>query len=365
MSIESMLRLCYLLSNLAEHYSMNRTEILVTFGVAMTFALRMLGLFMVLPVLGSHFVDLALVGVALGVYGLLQAILQIPLGMLSDRLGRKKIILIGLLLFILGSGIAGCYNNIYGVIIGRALQGSAAIGCVLLALMADVVREQFRARAMAIIGIGIALSFVIAMVVGPVLYAHFGLATIFYVMSILGGIALLLMYCLPISSTQQVNYLNNNIIDNLLPVLHNKNLLLCNFGVMLLHALLAAWFVVLPLKLQNYSIGVYASIICLSFLIAIILLQYSNRNNRLFKFIIINIILLLVAQVLLWLWADIGYILLFSVTIFMVAFNFLEANLPMLVTKFAPPSNRGAALGVHSSMQFFGTFVGGVCGGLL
>lgn len=349
-----------------------------TVSLALIFASRMLGLFMIYPVFAVYARDLpgatpTLIGLALGIYGLAQALLQIPLGWLSDRVGRRPVIAGGLVMFALGSVVAALSEGIYGIIAGRLLQGAGAIGSVILALTADLTRDQHRTRAMAVIGMSIGLSFALAVVVGPMLEARVGVPGIFWLTAALGlaGIAVLYL-SVPRPPAQQLHRDTEAVPALIWRVLSDRQLLRLDLGILIQHAILTATFLGLPVTLRdgvNLDSGdqwtLYLPVLVLSLAVMIPLMFYSERRGRLKGVFLGAVAALAVSQALL-VPEHTGLMTLVPVMIlFFGAFNLLEAMLPSLVSRVAPAGMKGTALGVYSSSQFLGIFLGGVLGGWL
>jgi len=356
---------------------MTPTELRATSGLAAIYAVRMFGLFMVLPVLVLYTDVLPgaspfLMGMALGIYGLTQAALQIPFGILSDRVGRKPLIALGLVLLIVGSVVAALAETVYGLIVGRALQGAGAVAAVVLALTADLITEERRTRALAAIGLSIGLSFSAAMVLGPVVDRWFGLSGIFWVTAGLGALAMLLLFLWVPRPRRSLPHPDMvPIPGGLLHVLRDPELMRLNIGVFILHMTLAANFLVLPLLLvtgldlspaQHYR--VYLPVLVLGFALMIPVVIRAERRQALKPALLAAIGVLLVVQGLLPI-ADHWLILGIVLVLFFAAFNLLEAVLPSLVAKTAPVVEKGTAMGVFASSQFLGIFAGGMLGGAM
>ncbi|MBZ2190479.1 MFS transporter [Alcanivorax sp. JB21] len=352
-----------------------RTELRVTGALASIFALRMFGLFMLLPVFAVYGAALPgatpfLIGVAVGAYGLMQALLQLPFGMLSDRLGRRPVILAGLLLFVLGGVVAALADSIYGVIAGRALQGAGAIAAVVMALVADVVSEQHRTRAMAGIGMSVGASFLLALVLGPILAAWLGLSGLFWFSAVLAlaGIVVALVWVPDprVRVSEPVLPLG----PRLARILRDPMLLRLNAGIFVLHMVLTAMFVVVPgllldvgLPLARHSM-LYLGVLLASVLVMIPLIIASERRGvRPVK--AVAVVLLGLSMVGLALAGNQLWHFVLALFLFFSGFNLLEALLPSLVGRVAPAGTRGTALGIYSSSQFLGVFAGGALGGLL
>lgn len=357
---------------------MSATELRATFSLAGIYSLRMLGLFMILPVFALYAEHLegftpALAGLAIGIYGMTQALLQIPFGLLSDRLGRKRVIVAGLLLFALGSVVAALADSIWMVILGRAIQGAGAIAAAVMALTADLTREEHRVKAMAVIGMSIGVSFAVAMVAGPLLNTWIGVPGIFWLTALLalGGIAVLL-WVVPQPQDSRVHRDAEPIPAQFAAVLGNGELLRLDLGILVLHMILTATFVVLPLVLRD-QLGLaaadhwklYLPVMVGSMLAVLPFIFVAERKRRLKPVFLGAILVLGLAELgLFWLGDDLLALALW-VFVFFVAFNLLEASLPSLVAKVAPPDSKGTAMGFYSSSQFLGAFLGGLLGGWL
>ncbi|MGI9247384.1 MAG: MFS transporter [Woeseiaceae bacterium] len=336
--------------------------------VALISMIRMLGLFALLPVLSLYARELEnatplLIGLAVGAYGLTQAGLQIPLGALSDRIGRIPVILIGLAIFAAGSVIAALSDSIYGVIAGRLLQGGGAISATLTALIADATREEVRTRGMAIFGVGFGLSFMIAMVAGPLIAAQLGVQSLFWIAAALAVVAGGLLILLPeIPRPKQAGSWS-------LTPAFRADLLRVDFYVFLLHTMMTATFVALPflltdrLQLALIDHGkMYIGALLLSLIVAVPMIMKDHSQGR-GRLIGIAVTLILCAQLgLTFLGFSIVPVFL-ALALYFAGFNFLEASLPARLSILASNEVRGASLGVFSSAQFLGAFVGGLIGG--
>ncbi|RUO80158.1 MFS transporter [Idiomarina tyrosinivorans] len=357
--------------------SLNATERKAALSLAAVFGVRMLGLFLIMPVLAiyaQNYPDYSatMVGVALGAYGLTQALLQIPLGIVSDRIGRRPVIVGGLLLFAVGSVVAATSDTLTGIAIGRAIQGTGAIAAAILALAADVSRDDQRPKVMATIGMCIGFAFAIALVLGPLLASAVGLKGVFWLTaaSALLGIGLLLF------SVPKV--VNRNARREALPVLSemgqllkHKQLWRLNFGVFVLHAMMTAWFVNLPLQLEKAGLDgatqawLYLPTLVLSFVFMIPMLIMSARSDAPRLWFRAAIGLLLLAMLMIETEGSHFIGLVVAVIVFFTGFNFLEATLPSLLTRIAPPGSKGSASGLYTTCQFLGAFIGGSAGGYL
>lgn len=335
-------------------------------------------MFIILPVFAFYAEHLpggdnyALIGIALGAYGLTQAILQVPFGWLSDRFGRKPVIYAGLILFAIGSFVAASATDIYWVIFGRIIQGSGAISAAVMALAADLTREEHRTKAMAAIGMTIGVTFALSLIIAPALNRLIGVPGIFVMTGVLALLAMVVVYRIipdPVvsrfhSDTEAVPGRFNN-------VLHDPELLRLDFGVFALHAVLMALWLVVPLSLRNAGLAadqhwqVYFPVLVLSMAMIIPAIIYGEKKAKLKQVFVISVGVLLASQVLLAyafnsLWGTATALL-----VFFAAFNLLEATLPSLISKIAPVGAKGTAIGVYSSVQFLGTFVGATAGGYL
>ena len=353
---------------------MNPNERKSVSAIALIMCFRMLGLFMIFPVFTPYAQHLThatpqLIGLALGIYGLTQACLQIPFGALSDRFGRKPIICLGLIIFAIGSIVAASAHSIEGVIIGRALQGGGAIGSAAIALVADLTQDTNRVKAMAIIGMSIGLAFALAMVAGPTLNGIIAVPGIFWLTAFLALIAIAILYLwVAPGGTEQDPALHKP--NSFKQILTNKQLLCLDLGVFIQHAMLTTVFMILPLVLQqNLRLNLdhqwvfYLPVLACAYVLMVPFIILAAKKQRMRAVFTCSIVVLLVSQLLLWQWHQTWLNCLISLTLFFTAFTLLEAILPSLVSKIAPPANKGAAMGVYSTSQFLGIFFGGVGGG--
>ena len=352
---------------------MDKYELKATLSIALLYVVRMLGLFMVLPVLPLVLDDsLLLAGIALGAYGLSQALLQIPLGLLSDKYGRKPVIFCGLSIFILGSLVAACSENIYFIILGRFLQGCGAIASTLLALLSDVTRASNRSKAMAIVGISIGASFSIALIAGPLINRYFGLSGIFLATAVAGALGIvLLIYVIPTPEISIFNPQSQFSQSRLTEVLGSGKLLRTIFGIFCLHYLLVASFMAFPRLMQatgtiatdSYHL-IYLGILTITFALMAPFMWLSDKPSFAKPLLLVMIGMFIAACFTLAQYQG-YYAVLGGMILFFMAFNLLEVILPSLVSKIAPPGARGTAMGIYSTAQFAGAFIGGVIGGYL
>ncbi|MNO89547.1 Inner membrane transport protein YajR [compost metagenome] len=355
---------------------MSGTETRAAVGLSLVFAFRMLGMFMVLPVLATYGQDLAgstpaLIGLAIGAYGLTQAILQIPFGTISDRIGRRPVIVVGLLIFAAGAALAASADSIWGVIAGRVLQGAGAISAAVMAMLSDLTREQHRTKAMAMIGMSIGVSFAVAMVLGPVLTHLFGLHGLFWFTSGMALVGLLLILFMVPKADHPLHHLESSVArESLLPTLKNADLLRLDVGILVLHAVLMASFVALPLALveraglpKEEHWWVYLTALLVGFFGMVPFIIYAEKKRRMKRVLIGAVATLMIAELL---FLELGNSvagLVFGAVVFFTAFNLLEASLPSLVSKVAPAGGKGTAMGVYSTSQFLGAALGGIVGG--
>ncbi|MGY5450750.1 MFS transporter [Agarivorans sp. MS3-6] len=356
---------------------LNPTEKRGAYSLALLFALRMAGLFMLMPVLVIYGQQLngfspLWVGFAIGAYGLTQAMFQIPMGWLSDCVGRKPVIFLGLAIFALGSVVAALADSIYGVALGRALQGMGAIASTVMALAADLSRETQRAKVMAFIGVSIGLSFAGSLVLGPVLSALLGLSGLFWLIAALAIVAMLVVhFIVPNAEVKAPRGEVNANSEQMLKLLKHPQLVRLDWGVFTLHLVLTGLFVIMPLRLLDAGLAaeqhwqVYLPAVLVSFVLMVPLLIIAAKRNQQRGYFIFAISLLLLANVLLLVEHGSIWLLGIILTLFFVGFNYLEASLPALISNLAPPGNKGAALGVFSTSQFLGAFVGGSSAGAL
>lgn len=358
---------------------MSALEIRASLSLASLFGLRMLGLFLILPVFAVHAQHLEggashlAVGIALGAYGLTQGVLQIPFGMAADRYGRKRVIVFGLLVFALGSFIAAFSSGITGVIVGRSIQGAGAIAAAVMALAADLTREQHRTKSMAVIGGSIGLSFALSLTAAPALYRVIGMDGIFGLTGVLALAAIwVTLAVVPREPAGNPDHSRRVEAASLGAVLRNPELLRLNFGIFVLHGIQMAIFVVVPLTLVNrlgMPVGehwkIYLGVVAGSFVLMLPPLLWGERRGGGKAVFIGSIVLMLAVQAASLASMDSLNTLVLLLLFFFVAFNILEAMLPSLVTRIAPASSRGTAIGVYNTTQALGLFAGGGIGGWL
>ncbi|MEW9897732.1 MFS transporter [Chitinivorax sp. PXF-14] len=354
-------------------------ELRASASLAGIYSLRMFGMFLILPIFALYAPQLkggdnhALVGIALGAYGLTQAILQLPFGMLSDRIGRKKVIYLGLVLMAIGSLICASADNIYVMIAGRAVQGAGAISAAITALLADLTREEHRTQAMAMIGMSIGLTFAASLAAGPAMYHYLGMPGIFVLIGVLSMAALIGVWKIVPTPTRLSFHSDAEANPaTLKAVLREPQLLRLNYGIFALHAAQMAMFTVMPLVLKNTGgldasqhWKVYLPIMAGAFIFMIPAIIYGEKKARLKQVFVAAIGIMLAAQAGMALALDSFWNIVALLALYFLAFNILEATLPSLISKIAPAQAKGTAIGVYNATQSFGTFLGGALGGWL
>ena len=351
----------------------------VVLVLGLTYMVRMLGLFMALPVLAlsaERFADATplLIGLALGAYGLPQALLQIPFGLLSDFIGRKQAIVVGFSIFIMGSLVAASAETMTVLIIGRALQGMGAVAAVIMALATDLTREERRSEVFAFIGMGIGLAFMLALITGPIVDARLGLQGIFLTAAALGAVAVVLVVfalpspVVPVAVRGGVGAAAMG--SKMLDALRNRNLWRLDVSVFFLHFVMTANFFFLP-RLLEQRLGMerashwlfYAPVLVGSFLLILPLLRLAEKQRRVKEFLLIAVVLLGAVQLFAFFRQSTWLPVISATTLFFIAFNYLEATLPALVGRFCAADAKGVSMGMFSNGQFLGAFAGGVFAG--
>jgi MFS family permease len=358
---------------------MTPLELRASMSLASIYGLRMLGMFMILPIFAIYAEKMpgganhTLIGLALGAYGLTQALLQLPFGIASDRYGRKRVIYFGLILFALGSFVAMSAQDIYVIIFGRAIQGAGAISAAVTALVADLTREEHRTKAMAMIGGTIGVTFALSLVAGPALGQWIGLTGIFGLTGVLALLAMLVVrFVIPDPAVSHFHSDAQASAGKLKEVLHNPQLLRLNFGIFALHAAQTAMFMVVPFALKkagdldvNHHWQVYLPIMLVSFVLMVPAIIYGEKKAKLKQVFVAAIVVMLAAQLFFAASIEHFWGIVTSLTLYFVAFNVLEASLPSLITKIAPVASKGTAIGVYNTTQSLGLSLGGVVGGWL
>jgi len=355
---------------------MTPLELRASIGLSGIFGLRLLGMFVILPVFAIYAErlpgggDLTLVGIAIGAYGLTQAILQIPFGWWSDRIGRKPVVYIGLVIFAIGSFIAALAPDIYMVILGRILQGAGAISAAVIAMTADLTRESQRAKAMGMIGSTVGASFALSLIASPWLDRVIGVPGIFAMTGVLALAGMVVMWRF-IPDPPPVPPAPGRGLRDFWSVLLDPQLARLNWGIFALHAVLMALFIVVPFSLRDAGLAVaehwkvYLPVMLGSFVLMLPPIMQAGKPELLRRWFIIAVALLLAGHLALpWLSGNLWLLSLFLL-VFFVPFNVLEAMLPTLTTRLAPAHAKGTAIGLYSTIQFFGTFLGAVAGGIL
>ncbi len=357
---------------------MNPQELRASTALAGVYALRMLGMFLILPVFALYAqtmdggLDPRWVGLAFGAYGLTQALLQLPLGMASDRFGRKRVIYLGLLVFALGSFIAAYADNIYVLALGRAIQGAGAVSAAVTALLADLTRDEVRTRAMAMIGISIGVTFAVSLVLGPLLAGWIGVNGIFALTGVLTLLAMVTIhYMVPNPRVSKVHADAEARVSALPLVLKNSQLLRLNFGVFALHCAQMLLFLSLPLALENLGLVreqhwyIYLPVVVLGLVLMVPAIIVGEKKGKLKQVFVLAIALMVVAQLGLAFSLHSLLAIFMALMFYFVGFNILEASLPSLISKIAPTHAKGTAIGVFNTTQSIGLFVGASLSGFI
>ncbi len=358
---------------------MSSTERRATISLASIYGLRMLGMFLILPIFAIYAKTLdggqsqTMVGLALGAYGLTQVLLQLPFGIASDKYGRKKVIYVGMIVFVIGSVVAAIGTDIITVIIGRAIQGAGAVSAVVMALVADSTREEHRTKAMATIGGTIGVTFALSLVAGPLLNQSIGVPGIFWMTAILASFAILVVkFLVPNPVNSHFHSDTETAPDKIKDVLSNTQLLRLNLGAFSLHAAQMAMFIVVPFALNetsglhvNQHWMVYLPVLVISFVMMIPAIIYAEKRAKLKPVFIGAVAILLAAQLLFAATIHQFWGVVAALFFYFLAFNLLEATLPSLISKMAPAASKGTAIGVHNTAQSLGVFVGALAGGFL
>lgn len=361
------------------HETMTAVERRAALSLAAIFSFRMLGLFMILPVFALYAAETfgtvppVLIGLAIGAYGLSQAVLQIPFGMLSDRFGCKPVIVFGLIIFALGSALAATADSIGGIILGRIVQGSGAIAAAVMALAADLTREEHRTKAMALIGISIGLSFALSLAVGPILNHWIGVPGIFWFTALLALVGIALLYLVVPDPVRHRTHRDTGAVPGFFgQVMRDGQLLRIDGGIFTLHCILTASFVALPFALRDYAHVatarhgyVYLPVLLVALAAMVPLVVVAEKRRRLKEVFLAAVAGIALAELGLAFFHHSLVAIVVLLLLFFIAFNVLEALLPSLIAKFAPADKKGTAMGVYSTAQFLGAFLGGVAGGFL
>ncbi len=350
---------------------MTKLERSFALKISLIMATRMMGLFMIFPIFSVYAnnytsVTPLLIGAAIGAYGLTQAFFQIPFGYLSDKYGRKPLLILGLIIFFMGSVVAATADDIFQVVIGRALQGAGAISAVLMAFLADYISENERSKANAFVGVQIGVAFMLALLLGPVIVYQIGISGLFWTIAALSIVALLVVTTLPHAKPKKQYTLS---IENFKRIL-TPALLRLDFSVFALHLILTSAFIAIPIFLVENNIlsiqdnwQIYLPVIILSFLGMVPMIIVATKYQKTKTIFLLAIFLLALSQMLFYQTA-LNYATFFIIlTLFFTAFNALEALLPSLIAKTATSDKRGLAMGFYASSQFLGAFVGGISGG--
>jgi MFS family permease len=357
---------------------MNGSETRAASGLALVFAFRMLGMFMVLPVMMTYGMDLQgastqLLGLAIGAYGLTQAFLQIPFGILSDRIGRRPVIYGGLIVFAIGSLVAAHADSVWGLIAGRVLQGAGAISAAVMALLSDLTREQHRTKAMAMVGMSIGVSFAVAMVAGPLVTRAFGLSGLFLATAVLAVVGIVLVaFWVPKTAGPLMHRESGVVKGAMMATLRHPDLLRLDLGIFVLHTVLMASFIALPLALveraglpREESWWVYLTALLISFVAMVPFIIYGEKKRKMKRVLIGAVATLMLTELYFLEFGNSLRALVIGTVVFFIAFNLLEASLPSLISKVSPAGGKGTAMGVYATSQFLGSALGGILGGRL
>lgn len=358
---------------------MSALEVRASASLASIYGLRMLGMFLILPIFAIYAETLPehpshlMIGLALGAYGLTQAIFQLPFGMASDKYGRKRVIYVGLAIFAIGSLIAALANSIEIIILGRAIQGAGAVSAAVTALVADLTREEHRTKAMAMIGGTIGITFALSLILGPALNQWIGIPGIFAMTGVLTICAMLVVrFVVPDPLVSRFHSDAEATPAKLKEVLADTQLLRLNFGIFALHAAQMAMFVVVPFAISQTSQltvndhwKIYLPILVMSFVLMVPAIIYGEKRAKLKQVFVGAVATMLAAQLLFAFSINQFWGIILSLSAYFIAFNILEASLPSIITKMAPAASKGTAIGVYNTSQSLGVFVGGALGGYL
>ncbi|WP_321907718.1 MULTISPECIES: MFS transporter [unclassified Paraburkholderia] len=352
---------------------MSAPELRATVSLAAIFALRMLGLFMIMPVFSVYAKtvpggdNLLLVGIALGAYGVTQSLLYIFYGWVSDMVGRKPVIAAGLVIFAIGSFVAAGAHDMVWIIVGRVIQGMGAVSSAVLAFIADLTAEEHRTKAMAMVGGSIGMSFAVAIVGAPIVFHWVGMSGLFALVGVFSILAVgVVIWVVPDAPSKPVH-----VRAPFAEVLHNVELLRLNFGVLVLHATQTALFLVVPRLLVDAGLPVashwkiYLPVMGLAFVLMVPAIIVAEKRGKMKAVLVSAIGLILIGQLLLGSLAHTLVIVSAVLFVYFLGFNILEASQPSLVSKLAPGNRKGAATGVYNTTQSIGLALGGVAGGWL
>lgn len=354
------------------------TELRSILMLSVIFALRMAGIFMILPILSIYAMSLTgsneyLIGVAIGIYGIMQIIFQLPFGLMSDKIGRKPIIIVGLIISAIGTEIAALTDEIWGLIFGRALQGSGAIGSVLIALLLDSVREQYRTQSMATIGMSFGLTFVSSVILGPIIANHFGLSGLFHIITIITILCIMLVIvAIPNVLYSKKNDSNlKNTIKELQLIITRLKLLKLNFSIFCLHSILILNFIAWPTMIIDLGYArdkiyqIYAIVVLCSILIALPFIFFSKTQKHKNKILYTSINMLFISELIMLFTKNNLWLFLLGMELFFIAFNLIESILPALINKESQEQYKGSTISIYAIGQFLGVGLGGIVGGYL
>ncbi len=357
--------------------AMTPVEMRATMSLASIYGLRMFGMFSILPIFAIYASTLPekpsslMIGLALGAYGLTQALFQLPFGMASDKFGRKPVIYLGLAIFAIGSMVAALAPNIEIIILGRVIQGAGAVSAVVTALLADLTRDEHRTKAMATIGATIGVAFALSLVGGPLLNQWIGVPGIFAMTGFLTLVAIAVVkFVVPDPISSHYHSDASATTAKLKEVLKNTQLLRLNYGIFALHAAQMAMFVVVPFAIikssgihENQHWQIYLPVLLVSFVLMVPAIIYAEKKSKMKLVFVSAIAMMLIAQLMFAASIQHFWGIVASLTLYFIAFNILEASLPSIISKMAPAAAKGTAMGVYNTSQSLGAFVGGAFGG--